>query len=407
MFENIRIENAERFSAGERLTAEDVTNALDHSIEMLKKSLPRFIGRFPEPAHGQVSGTVNGRSVNRYISVDSPGWISGMWTGLYWLIYELTGDNEFRKAAESQVEIFEKNAKDNIGLDDHDTGFKYTPSCVAAYKLTGNEKAKEAALRAADILMEHFCPVNKFLIRVGKRRPGEPEEWYRTLVDSMMNLPLFFWAHQETGNKEYYDAAVAHYNTTLKYLIREDGSSSHHYQFDAKTLEPVGEVTWQGNRNESCWARGHSWLVYGYPLAYGYTGDEKILDIHRGVTYYFLNHLPSDFVPYWDFDFSTGSLEPRDSSASAIATSGLLKMCRHLPDSSDDKKLFKNAADSMLKALIELCANKSGEGDGLLHHSISSKPHCSAVDTSLPYADFFYVEALIRYLKPEWESPCW
>ncbi len=407
LFENVKIENQERFKYGADLTEREVKNALDAAIEMLRVSLPRFVGKFPEPATGFYTGAPSGRSVNRYREVDEPGWISGMWTGLYWLIYELTGDNAFKNAAMSQIEIFKKNAREEIGLDDHDTGFKYTPSCVAAYRLTGDESSREAALLAAKIQLEHFCPVNKFLIRVGKRRPGEPYEWYRTLVDSMMNLPLFFWAYEQTGNKEYYDAAVAHYNTTLNYLIRDDASSCHHYQFDPETLKPVREVTWQGNRDSSCWARGHSWLVYGYPLAYGYTKDEKTLEIHRAVTYYFLNHLPEDFIPYWDFDFTTGSLEPRDSSAAAIATSGLLEMCRLLPDTSDDKVLFKNAAYSMLKAMINLCANKGCDGDGILLHSVSSKPHNSVVDSSLPYADFFYVEALIRYLDPTWKSPCW
>lgn len=407
MFENVCVENAERFKNGSSLGHDEVMNALDLAIEVLKKSLPRFIGRFPEPATGFFQGANAGRSVNRYKSVDTPGWISGMWTGLYWLIYELTGDTSFKNAAESQVEVFEKMSYDASRLNDHDTGFLFSPSCVAAYRLTGNKDAYDAALRAAAILLKHVCPVNKFIIRVGTRLPDEPYEWYRTLVDSMMNLPLLFWAYEETGLREYYDAAVEHYNTTLKYLIREDGSSYHHYQFDPETLKPVGGVTWQGNRDESCWARGHSWLVYGYPMAYNYTNDKTIFDIHRGVSYYFLNHLPADFIPYWDFDFSTGSLEPRDSSAAAVACAGLLEMNRHLPDTSNDKKLFKNAAGAMLKSLITLCSNKGNDGDGLILHSVSSKPHNSAVDTVEPYADFFYVESLIRWLKPEWKSPCW
>ncbi len=400
LFEKVQIENPARFDYGKELSQSDVKNALDVSVEVLKRSLPRFIGKFPEPARGLWSS-------NRYESVEHPGWISGMWTGLYWLIYELTGDAEFRKAAESQVAIFEKHAFENIDLDDHDTGFKISPSCVAAYRLTGSERAREAALKAAEIQFEHFCPVNKFLIRAGMRRPGEPYDWYRALVDSMMNIPLFFWAYEETGNKEYYNAAVEHYNTTLKYLIRDDGSSYHHYQFDPETLKPVGGVTWQGNRDESCWARGHSWLVYGYPMAYSYTKDEKTLDIHRGVSYYFLNHLPADFVPYWDFDFTTGSLEPRDSSASTVAAAGLLEVCKHLPDTSPDKELFKNAAGAMIKALIELCSNKGDRADGLVLHTVSSKLHNGSIDTIEPYADFFYVESLIRWLKPEWKSPCW
>lgn len=408
MFETVKIEAPERFKAGALLNRTEVMNALDISVEILKRNISRFIGKFPEPALGFFAEAPSGRSLNRYRCVETPGWISGMWTGLYWLIYELTGDHCFKKAAESQVAVFEDivHSKPEL-LNDHDTGFKYSPSCVAAYRITGSTQARESALLAAEIMLKHYCPVNKFIIRVGTRAEGEPYEWYRTLVDSMMNIPLFFWAYGETGNKEFYDAAVGHYNTTLKYLIREDGSSYHHYQFDPENLKPVKGVTWQGNRDESCWARGHSWLVYGYPMAYEYTGNKELIDIHRGVSYYFLNHLPSDFVPYWDFDFSDGSLEPRDSSASATACAGLLEMSRHLPDTSSDKELFKNASGAMLKALIELCANKGDDGDGLLLHTVSSKPHNSGVDTIEPYADYFYIESLLRWLNPEWQTPCW
>lgn len=400
MFENVSLKNARRFLDALSLNLNDVQNALDKVVNTLKPNLPHYMGKFPKVITGSYKEAPSHWSRNRYIPTEMPNWGNSMWTGLYWLIYELTGDNEFKNAAISQVEVFKKVLAERYQLNDHDTGFKFIPSCVAAYKVTGDREARDAAIEAADIMFEHYCQDNGFIIRSGKGTVDEPYEFYRTLVDSMMNIPLFFWASEETGDTKYKEAAVRHYNTTLKYLIRDDGSSYHHYQFDPKTKKAVKGMTLQGNRDESCWSRGQAWLVYGYPIAYSYTGDEKIFDIHRAVTYYFLNNLPSDFVPYWDFDFNDGSLESRDSSASAIACCGLMEMDRYLPDTSPDKEVFKKASDCMLGALIEKCTPENEPYDNLLTHVTGSRPH-NSVDSVTPYGDYFYAEALIRKIRPD------
>lgn len=403
LFENVILDNPGRFLNASELKLDKVEKAMENAIMCIKKAIPRFENSFPECAMWQSKYDI---TVNKYLSVDIPDWTSGLWTGMYWILYELTGDAEFRNAAESHIKIYERVARESINLNDHDTGFKFSPSCVAAYKLTGNECAKNAALRAAYILLEHYCQINKFIIRSGKNEATDNYSSYRTLVDSMMNIPLFFWAYGETKEEAFLDAAVGHYETTYKYLIRDDGSSYHHYQFDPVTHAPVGGCTLQGNRDESCWSRGHSWLVYGYPIAYGYTKDEKLFDIHRAVSYYFLNHLPQDDVPYWDFDFMDGSFEPRDASASAIASCGLIEMTKFLSDSDKNKEIFENAANLMLSALIDKCSNKNGNGDGILFHTVGSKPHHMEIDTCSPFGDYFYLEALMRKLKPDWK-PYW
>lgn len=405
MFENIKINNPERFS--DILTIDEAKVALGKAMEILKKNLHRFKDGFAMPAYGFDRDFENGWTANKYKKSYLPDWTSGMWTGLYFLAYEITGDKEFLEVCKNHVNIMHKVANEEIDLNDHDIGFKFTPTCMALYKLTGDEKAKESALKAAKIQLDHYCPHNKFIIRMGLREDEDNYDGYRTLVDSMMNIPLFFWAYEETGDKAYYDAGVGHYNTTLKYLIREDGSSYHHYQFDPETLKPVKGVTWQGHRDESCWTRGHSWLVFGYPNAYRYTKDEKIFDIHRAVTYYFLNNLPEDLIPYWDCDFTTGSLEPRDSSAASVSVAGMLEMCKHLPDTSEMKKVYKDASGAILKSLIKNCMNKGDDGDGIILHVTGSKPHGLLVDTIHTYADYFFVESLIRYINPSWETYCW
>lgn len=270
-------------------------------------------------------------------------------------------------------------------------------------KLPAAKKAKTAALKAADILLDHYCWNNHFIIRSGKRDPKIPSN-YRTLVDSMMNIPLFFWANKETGKDIYLEAAVEHYRTTMKYLIRNDGSSFHHYQFDPVTLKPVNGVTFQGHSDQSCWGRGHAWLIYGFPIAYSYTHNEEIPEVHKAVSYFMLNKLPSDFIPYWDFDFTEGSAAPRDSSVAAISACGLKEMSNLLPETAPQKRIFENASALMLNALIDKCANHSDEADGLILHVTHALPQGQGIDECAVYGDYFYLEALMRFLNPDWKK---
>lgn len=401
---NLNLKNMERYKDEFKIEDNKILKATEHALEYLEKSLDRFTDKFPKVADGYCHEFDKGFSNNRYIASDKITWTTSLWTGVYWLAYQLSGNVKFRIAAENHVNICVEAAANGQSMGNHDTGFKFTPSCVAAYKITGNEKARAAALTAAKHLMNHYCPENHFILRGGNRRPEDSYDMFRILDDTMLNIPLLFWAHQETGDKTYLDAAVGHYRATSKYLVREDGSSYHHYQFDPINLTPVKGLTHQGRNDESCWTRGHSWLVYGYPVAYNYTGDKEIFDVHKAVSYYFLDNLPNDYIPYWDFDFKDGSFEPRDSSAAAIAVCGLLEMCRHLPAGAEEINIYKNASNLMLDALIDKCANKDEESDGLISHVTLSKPHSMGIDTIATYGDYFYLEALMRMLKPEWST---
>ena len=403
MYKNIDLQNKERYSHEIHLPKAKLEAAAERALNRLERNGEKFQDKMAIPINGWFVKNPKGFSLNRYDATDQVTWTTGMWTGMYWLAYQLTGEKKFRNVAESQLKHYIRTVQRPEELNDHDTGFKYIPSCLAAYQITGNESARKAALEAARIQMDHFCKVNKFIIRSGTRSEKDHYMDYRTLVDSMMNIPLFFWAYEQTGDRTFYDAAVGHYHTTAKYLIREDGSSYHHYQFDPVTFKPVCGVTHQGNSDKSCWTRGHSWLVYGYPVAYKYTKDEEIIDIHKAVSYYFMDYLPMDGIPYWDFDFTDGCIEPKDSSASAIAVCGLMEMNKYLPDTAEQKYLFKNAANLMLETLIDKCENRNEETDCMLLHVTGSRPHCIGVDNCETYGDYFYLEALARVLKPELE----
>ena len=401
MYKNVELKNRTRYENVKRISDKKLEKALSDALERLENNINIFGDKLALPVSGYNSEHPNGYSYNLYEKTEKVNWVTGMWTGLYWLAYLTTGDEKFAKVAESHLPLFYKTSQNPKMLNDHDTGFKFIPSCVMAWRLTKNERARAAALMAAEFLLAHYCKTNKFIIRTGQRSKEDKYSDYRTLVDTMLNVPLFLWAYEETGYSEYLEAAKGHYETTIKYLVREDGSSNHHFQFDPETFEPVGGVTHQGNRDESCWSRGHSWLVYGFSNAYGYTKDASLIDAHRAVSYYFMDHLPSDVIPYWDFDFTDGSFEPRDSSAAVITSCGLYDMCKYLPEDSSDKKLFVGAADMMLEKVIDTCVPTNKDAHCLITQVTGSRPHNQHIANCEPYGDYFYLEALIRALYPD------
>ena len=390
--EKITLANPERF-APHKIDRDKLLKAAEKACEKLWATYEKNGEGFP--------GTCS--KDFEYELSENTNWESGMYTGCFWLAYELTGDEKFRKVAESHFDRYKKNIDEEVGIHDHDVGFIYTPSLVAQYKLTGNEDAKEVALRTAKFYFDHsYSKEGKFIIRSYR--------WFekggnRTMMDSLMNAPFLFWAGKETGNEEYFNAAHQQSLTTEKLLIRGDGSSFHHYEFNAETLEPVRGLTLQGFSDESCWGRGHSWGIYGFPIAYSYTKDEKIRQVHKDVAYYFLNRLPEDYIPYWDYIFTEPSDEARDSSCAAISACGFDEMSKLIPDDAEEKAIFEGAAARMLEALIDKCTGDIGrEYDGLINQVTHALPQGQGIEECAVYGDYFYLEALVRFLKPDFKK---
>ena len=331
-------------------------------------------------------------------------WTCGMYTGSYLMAYQLTEDVRFKGIVEAHVDSFVNRAENKVGMDDHDVGFAFTPSCVGAYKVFGNTKALNAALEAVEYYRgTSYSEEGKFIIRSYKG--WKNGSGCRTMIDSLMNASLLFWAGEQLDNSSYFSAAYEHNLTTVDLIVRDDGSTYHHYQFDPETAKPLHGLTWQGYSDESCWARGHSWGVYGFAIAYSYTQDERIMDAQRDVTYYMLNHLPEDLIPYWDYTFNAGN-EPRDSSAAAIAVCGMLDMAESLPENSPQRIIYESAAAQIMEALIDRCTTDIGvEYDGLIHGVTHAKPQGISISECAPYADYFYLEALARYLNDDFIRP--
>ena len=368
--------------------------AYDTAAELILKATDEFTEMFPG------SASVN----NFYQPVKMTDWTEGFWTGEVWLAYEKTGNEKLKKTAETEVENFMRRITDRIVVDHHDMGFLFSPSCVAAYKLTGNETGKEAALMAADNLLGRFQEKGQFVQAWGELGA---EDNYRLIIDCLLNMPLLFWAGEVTGDPKYAEKAQAHIKTAMKCIIREDNSTYHTYFFDKNTGEPLRGVTHQGYRDGSAWARGQAWGVYGTAMAYRYTERKEYIEDFKHVTGYFLEHLPLDLVPYWDLEFGEGSDEPRDSSSASIAACGMLEMAGYMDQKEGE--YYRGIARKIMKSVADNYAVKSPkESNGLVLHSTYSKksPYntCTpeGVDECNIWGDYFYMEALTRILT-DWK----
>lgn len=376
------------------ISPRQVGEALDFACRQILHYLPEFTDQF-QNAYSEGGF---------YAPIDNTDWTNGFWTGELWLAYERCADERLKAAALKQVDSFHDRIVHKICVDHHDMGFLYSPSCVAAYRLTGSERGMEAALLAADQLVSRFHEKGEFIQAWGAM--NEPSN-YRLIIDCLLNLPLLYWASEVSGDQTYRNIAERHTRTALANVIREDGSTWHTFYFNMETGAPDHGATCQGYRDGSAWARGQAWGIYGTALAFKYTGNPDYRRQFEAVTGYFLNHLPKDRVPFWDLEFTDGDEEPRDSSAAAIAACGMLEMAKY--SGKEEAACYRAQARSLVKALYDTCAVKDHDtSNGLLLHSTYSKhsPYNTCghygVDECNSWGDYFYMEALTR-LSKDWE----
>lgn len=381
------IKNSQQFKEVPLLSKEEVEQAIQVAVKQMYANMEYFKEEYPTPATKD----------NVYPIMDNTEWTNGFWTGALWLAYEYTRDAKIEALAHTNVESFLDRINKRIELDHHDLGFLYTPSCMAEYKINNNPQAREASLKAADKLVERYQEKGGFIQAWGEL--GHKDH-YRLIIDCMLNIQLLFFAYEQTGDSQYKTIAENHFYASVNNVIRDDASSFHTYYFDPETGNPVKGVTRQGYSDDSCWARGQAWGVYGIPLSYRKMKDEESFDLFKGVTNYFLNRLPKDHVSYWDLIFTDGSEQSRDSSATAIAVCGIHEMLKYLPEVDEDKETYKYAMHAMLRSLIENYANKSAkQGAPLLDHGVYSWHSNKGVDEGNIWGDYYYLEALIRFYK--------
>lgn len=382
------------FNKYQEITADEVQIAIGHAIGQTRCALDTLGAKFKAP----------NSTDNRYPATDNEDWTEGFYTGELWLAYELTNDPYFKDIALSQLPSYRERLEKRIFVDHHDMGFLYSLSCVAAYKVAGSEAGRDTALMAADNLISRFQKTGGFIQAWGELGA---EEDYRFIIDCLLNLPLLYWASDVSGKTIYADCAKIHITTALKNIIRSDNSTFHTFFMNPKTGEPQYGVTHQGYRDGSAWARGQAWGIYGTALSFRYTKNPEYIPLFKKITNFFIDHLPEDLVPYWDFDFTDGTTEPKDSSAAAIAVCGMLEMSRYMEH--EDRIYYTDMAGKILKALADHYAVKDPAlSNGQLLRGTYAKSSeyntCPnlGVDECNTWGDYFYLEALMREARPDW-----
>lgn len=329
---------------------------------------------------------------NKFTTSKTTWWTSGFFPGSLWYIYEYTKDSAIKAEAENRLGIIE-HVKNYTG--DHDLGFMIYCSFGNAYRITGKPDYKKTVLIAAETLIKRYRPS----IRSIQSWDSSANFRCPVIVDNMMNLELLCWTSDQTREPKYKAIAIDHTNTTLKNHYRPDHSSYHVVDYDLDAGIVSRKKTAQGFSDESAWARGQSWGLYGFVLMYRFTKEPLYLQQARNIAGFLLNHpnLPKDKIPYWDYDAGDIPIAYRDVSAASIMASALLELGLYVE--KNEKKEYEKMARKILQSLSsETYRSKKGENSGfILKHSVGALPYNSEVDVSLTYADYYFLEALMRY----------
>ncbi len=341
------------------------------------------------------SGAVlNPRTTNNnkieYIPIDD--WTSGFFPGSMWYMYDLTKDEKWKTVGIKYTEALDsvKYLKWH-----HDIGFMINCSFGNAYRVTKNDTYKDVIIEAAKSLSTRFRPAAGVIQSWDEDRGWQGTKGWMcpVIIDNMMNLELLFEASKMSGDTTFRHVAITHANTTMENQYRPDYSCYHVVDYDKVKGGVRGKCTAQGYADESAWARGQAWGLYGYAVCYRETKDQRYLKMAENIYNYIFSHknMPADLIPYWDFDAPNIPNEPRDASAASVTASALYELSEFKPE-------YKTTADKIMESLSSPAyrAIIGTNGNFLLMHSVGSIPHNQEIDVPLNYADYYFLEALVR-----------
>lgn len=331
--------------------------------------------------------------------VDYNDWTSGFWPGVLWYVYEYTKDTAWKNKAAAFSRTLTPLAYNKAY--DHDIGFQLYCSMGNGYRLTGDTSYQRILLAAADTLATLFNPHVGTIL--SWPRNVQQLGGHNTIIDNMINLELLFRAGKN-GHPRCYDIAVQHATTTMRNHFRPDHSCYHVVVYDTLTGQVLRRQTHQGYADSSLWARGQSWAIYGYTMCYRETRKPEFLAFAQQVADVYLQRLGKELIPYWDFDDPTIPKAPRDASAAAVAASALLELSTQVTDKVKSKHYYDKAV-AMLAELSTERWQSNGNNTALLQHSTGHKPNGSEIDAAIVYADYYYIEALLRLLKLQKGNP--
>ena len=335
---------------------------------------------------------------NKHVNTDVYWWCSGFYPGTLLYIYEYTKKPLILDEAKKRLAILDTVKYFTLN---HDLGFMMYCSFGNAYRLTKNEEYKKVILQSAKSLATRYRPNAKVIQSWEITDGGLRQKGFvgPVIIDNMMNIEMLEWASQNSADKSFAEIARNHANTTIKNHFRPDYSSYHVLDYDLNTGEVRKKVTAQGYSDKSAWSRGQGWALYGYTMMYRFTKDPAYLKQAQGIAKFILtnSNLPADKVPYWDFDAPEIPNALRDVSAASVYASALLELGQYT--SGKEKENYVAVAKTILKSLSssKYRATLGSNGGFLLKHSVGSIPHKSEVDVPLTYADYYFLEALLRY----------
>ena len=354
-------------------------------INKMTGSIHKNEGKIPYSTDQQ--GTFDDKSSDK----DLVWWTNGFWEGMLWLMYAKTEDSYYCDLGNRMEEVLDRIL---LGVTDygieplhHDVGFMWLLSSVANYRLTGNKKGRTRGIIAANYLSSRFNIRGNYLVAWnGEERQG----W--SIIDTMMNIPLLYWAAKESGYDRYRYIAMAHADKTLENVIRPDGSVMHIINYDPETGEVLESFGGQGYEEGSSWTRGQAWAIYGFALSYRHTKEQRYLDTAKKVAHYFLS-AAADFGYIPPVDFRSPK-EPLyiDTTAGAIAACGLLEIEEHVPEY--EKEMYQSGALKILKALTEEQCDFTDKVDSILQNG--SEAYHTNKHLSIIYGDYYYMEAMFR-----------
>lgn len=362
---------------------------LERTAHKLEKVAQRSAEKIP---YTTVDGVHDDKSGDKEIG----WWTNGFWGGIMWQMYTLTGKEIYRNIAEQNEKKLDADLMDYEKLD-HDNGFKWLPTAVADYRVTGNRSSKNRGLLAAGNLAGRYNCAGKF-IRAWNDWPNSKVDrrgW--AIIDCMMNLPLLYWASEETGDPRFSQIAANHADTAMKAFIRGNGSANHIVEFDPASGEMIKSYGGQGYGEGSSWTRGQSWGLYGFMLSYLHTQNNAYLETAERIANYFIANIPDSGLIPVDFR-QPEDVKLEDSTAAAIASCGLIELARQ--KDGRQQKIYLNAALKMLQALTKNSFNWNEEEDNLLTKCTAAY-HDEKHEFSIIYGDYFFLEALMKLTDKE------
>jgi hypothetical protein len=327
---------------------------------------------------------------NELITSGTDWWCSGFYPGSLWNLYEYSKEEQLKKEAVRSTALLEKE-KNNTGT--HDLGFMIYCSFGNGYRLTKNKAYRDIMITGAKSLSTRFNPITGCI-----KSWNSNSRWqFPVIVDNMMNLEFLCELTKLSGDSSFYKIAVTHANTTIKNHYRPDFSSYHVIDYDTITGKRIKANTAQGAFDESAWARGQSWGLYGYVMMYRETKKKEYLSFAQNIADFLLHHknLPADKIPYWDYNALGIPNTYRDASAAAIMSSALLELAQY--SAREKRNEYLDAATIMIKSLSNYVAAEKTNGGFFLKHSVGHLPAKSEIDVPLTYADYYFIEALMRY----------